>query len=165
MRKFILALAVVATIGLGSCSSDDDTIITDPEEENILLGKWIPELAYVDALGENLEEAYPHQASCEKDYLEIEEVETTFAYHNTSCETDSFTDVYEVNDDVITFNLMGSVVSLEIVDNTEETLRLKGTGEDFEALIPLLFPDLVDSIPPGVLGLVTVELELSKEAN
>lgn len=164
MKKYILALTIVASLGFASCSSDDNAVAPDPET-NILLGKWIPEMAYVDAIGTQLEEVYPHQAACEKDFLEIDEVETTFAYHDATCEIERFTDVYETDGDTISFNLMGSYVELEIVDNTEDTLRLKGTGEDFEALIPLLFPELVDSIPPGVLGLVTVELELSKEVN
>lgn len=164
MKKYILALTIVASLGFGSCSSDDNTTTPD-EETNVLLGKWIPETAYVDALGTAMEEAYPHQADCEKDFLEIGVSETTFAYHDATCETESFTDVYEVNDAIISFNLMGMDVDLEIVDNTENTLRLKGTGEDFEPLIPLLFPELAEMIPPGVLGLVTVELELSKESN
>lgn len=167
MKKYILALVVVVVVvslGVFICSSDDNTGTIAPEE-NTLLGKWIPEMAYVGALGTDAQEAYPHQENCEKDFLEIGEEETSFAYQDVTCEAKSFIDVYEASGNRIAFNLMGLDVDLEIVVNTEDTLRLKGAGENFEPLIPLLFPEFADTIPEGVLDSVTVELELSKEAN
>lgn len=161
MRKCFLFLAFVASIGFLSCSSDDDVVV----DENFLQGKWIPNIVYIDALGADFEEVYPHQLVCYKDYLEIRKTRTAFAHHNTACEAEIFTDVYGAGKNRIVFNLLGFYVHLEIVNNTEDTLLLKGTGEDLKPLIPFLFPDLAEVLPPGDLSLVTIELEFSKEAN
>ncbi len=176
MRKYFLAIVVVAMFSFSSCSSDDNTSdhieeeIVDPEipeeeeeeEVNILHGKWIPQVAHVDALGNAIEENYPHKDDCDKDYLEIEAEVSKFGMHAENCDLEVFSQEYVLDGDSISLNLLSFDVNLTIVDNTEDTLILGGNGVAFAPLIPLLFPEYADMIPEALLHLVTVELELTK---
>lgn len=156
MKRFILALVIL--YGLASCSSDDNT----SKERSELLGKWIPQTAYVNVLGADMEESYPHRINCEKDFLDIEDTKTTFAFHSDNCQENKFTDSYKHSKNKISLNLLGTKVELEVLSNTDNSLRLKGTGEDFKSLIPVLFPDYAQMLPIGILPMVNVELVLTK---
>lgn len=191
MKKYFLAIVIIAMLfSFAACSSDDNAVeveneevvdpevddpeIVDPEdpeepeepeEVNILHGVWVPNSAQVSVIGLlDMEEEYPHKDGCDNDNLEIQSELSTFTFHDEDCEKNEFSEAYIIDGDLITLNLMGYEVSLTIVENSEETLVLGGNGSDFEELIPLLLPEeYLESIPEGLLHLVNVKLSFDKE--
>ncbi len=126
MKKLIL-FAAVLTLGIVSCSKDDDNT---PASE--LIGKW--EFAQEGSIymSQEILEPYDHEDGCTKDFLMF--TASTVADHyfyGDDCMEEIEVDSYIRNGNLIHIMMNGEVESVEIITLDNSTLKLKVT-ENFD---------------------------------
>ncbi|QQU03441.1 lipocalin family protein [Myroides odoratus] len=133
-------------------------------DERPIVGTWIPVHVKVDALGSTVADmAYPKKENCADDTLIFNSNQTVkFDYHEDNCELKTTGANWSISGNVLTMTLFGQSMIVNVVENTATKLVIKAKGDQFEALIPILVPDLAGSIPPALLALAEVQLELKK---
>ncbi|WP_410879131.1 lipocalin family protein [Myroides sp. DW712] len=133
-------------------------------DDRPIVGTWIPVHVKVDALGMTVADmAYPKKENCDDDTLAFNSDQTVkFDYHEENCDLKTTGADWSINGSVLTMTLFGQAMTVDVVENSATKLVIKAKGTQFEALIPILVPDLASSIPPTLLGLADVQLELKK---
>lgn len=133
-------------------------------DERPIVGKWIPVHVKVDAFGSTVADMeYPKKQNCAHDTLVFNSDDTVkFNYHEENCDLKSTGANWSINGSILTMTLFGQSMTVNVVENTATRLVINAKGNQFEALIPILVPDLAGTIPPAMLALVDVQLELKK---
>lgn len=147
----------------------DSNIVTITVEEAAdtgVIGTWIPVNVKVTIFGEVMDMPYPKQEDCDDDTLTFKNNQTvTFEYHDESCVVNSTGAAWSINEagSVLNLNLFDQAMTVNVISNDATTLVFGAKGDQFEALIPILVPELASSIPSGMLGMIDVQLELNKQ--
>ena len=133
--KQLVMLFLIATIGIVSCSKDDDG------GEASIEGKWELFKNGTIISGNEELELYEHTEGCTKDYVEIKVggtgSEHVFENNGTGCEDYDDTFTWTRNGNSLTLNYDGDVVTAEILGVTSTTLKIKFVDVD-EVFITVL---------------------------
>lgn len=148
----------------GYLDSNHVTITVTAVDARPIVGTWIPVHVKVDALGSTVADmAYPKKENCADDTLTFNSNQTVkFDYHEDNCELKTTGANWSISGNILTMTLFGQSMTVNVVENTATKLVIKAKGNQFAALIPILVPDLAGSIPPALLALADVQLELNK---
>lgn len=150
----------------GYLDSNHLTITVAAVDARPIVGTWIPMHVKVDAFGSTVADMpYPKKENCADDTLTFNSNQTVkFDYHEENCTIQSTGANWSINPagSVLTMNLFGQSMTVNVVENTATKLVIKAKGDQFAALIPILVPDLAGSLPPALLALTDVQLELKK---
>jgi hypothetical protein len=118
-----LALTLLVTVSLVSCSKDDDGVSTSGE----LLGKWEYSKTGIAVNGQEQLENYEHQAGCSKDFVEFTATDLIDTdYFGSNCT--EFTDSNPYTRSGNTISSGGESATIVQLDNA--TLKVKGTYTD-----------------------------------
>ena len=130
MKKLSIMLVAFVTLGLSSCSSDDNS--NDNNTTASLVGKW--EFSQKGYIVDNIEtlQPYSHTTGCGKDYIEFKSNNTfeDLWYENsgTGCISESENGTWSQSGTTITtIYLGGSPETIEVVTLDATTLKVKDT--------------------------------------
>ncbi|WP_158961987.1 lipocalin family protein [Myroides fluvii] len=154
--------------GYNKSNEIEITIKADTAEDGrSIVGTWIPTNVIVTALGsEVVNMPYPAKENCEDDTLLFNSNQTVkFNYHSETCDLQTTGAAWSINEagTILNLNLFGQAMTVNVITNNASKLIIKAKGNQFEALIPILVPDLAGNITPEMLGLAEVQLELNKQ--
>lgn len=130
-------------------------------------GTWVPVVAHITIpMAGSQTMPYPHKKNCDDDTLVFDDgYSTQFNFHDDSCTVSSTgsTWAYDATAGVLNLVLFDQELSAQVTSLTKEKLVIKAKGDQFAALIPIIAPELAESLTPAVLALVEVELQFDKQ--
>lgn len=127
MKKLCLLFVSVLTLGITSCSNDDDSSTSASLE-----GKWEYFEEGVGGNGQELLTPYDHTAGCSKDFAII--TATTVTDHSfdmegtpAACTEETFSTPYTRNGDTLTITMGTESYNAQIVQLDGSTLKIKSS--------------------------------------
>ncbi len=137
--------------------------VTAPKTDSKVVGKWIPQNILVTAMGtEVANESYPHKATCDKDFLEFKnDLTVELGIHADDCTLTTSGADWNIQGTTLNFNVLNNNFTATIVSNTDNKLIIKANGAQFAPLVPILFPDVDESLL-ALLPLADITLTLEK---
>lgn len=148
----------------------DSSVITIDvvAETNKLVGSWIPMNVDVKMpMGDPMQVPYPHQEACDKDVLAFEkDNKVVFAVHNELCEISNTGTTWNFDEktNTLKFNLYGQDMTVKVLPSSDaNNLIVTAKGNQFEALIPVLIPDIDITVLKPLLPMIDIELKLTKK--
>lgn len=141
-------------------------IVSGLEETSMIIGSWVPQNVLVTLpMASPMDIPYPHQADCDKDILTFKKEKIVeFNVHNELCEATPTGTNWELNEatSMLKFSLFGQEMNVKVEKNTENELVVSAKADQFQALIPILIPDMdMDQLGP-VLPMIDIQLKLTK---
>ena len=128
MKKFSLLFALVITLFISSCSSDDNG---NQDNTQLIVGKW--EFFQVSETTDGSEqlEAYEHYANCGKDNIEFfgngTFEDNYFEFSSSQCHSYSETGTWSINGNTMTTSYGNGDSTLQIITLDQSVLKVKST--------------------------------------
>lgn len=154
--------AIVAKSGL----TVSNVMIIDVQNVSSIVGSWVPTNVYVGLPTSPLDMPYPHKEGCDQDVLTFDKSNTVvFNLHSETCEITPTGTSWQLDagTKMLSFNLFGQDMKVEVKSSTDKELVIKAKGDQFAALIPILMPDIGNSLPTSLLSLIQIELSFEKK--
>mgnify|MGYP001007015091 CR=1 FL=1 len=142
-QSIFYALAFMLTIGTISCSSDDDK----GSDSGSIVGKWTYSQEGYILNGTEILEAYDHECSTKKDFLEFFNNGTaTDNYYYSDCTSDIENFNYQINGNKVIMSYMGNGETV-----TEELNILTLNSSMFK----VSFTDVFDGVEYTYISVLT----------
>lgn len=125
--KVVLFAVIAAGFSLTSCNKDDGN-----DDKASINGKWFYSQEGIGSNGQEVLVDYTdHEANCSKDFVEFldNSVFKDTDFYNSSCDNDTETSQWSLNDNNLTIGTGGDQVVVEVVNLSNDELKIRSVSE------------------------------------